>query len=664
MYFVFLSRFWPFQPIAEERAKRAQDKMSKKQQSSDEVETAYEMDEETENAFFDTVVDGNCNDEGLNQFTQLNLSRPLLRGVEAAGYVNPTPIQSKVIPLALAGRDICASAMTGSGKTAAFLLPVLQRLLYRPRDHPAIRVLIVTPTRELATQIHEVFLKLASYTDISCALILGGSRDVRAQEVILRQRPDLIVCTPGRMIDHLRNSPSITIDELDVLILDEVDRLLELGFQEEVEQLVKFCPEKRQTLLFSATMTARVDDLARLSLRKPIRVKTSGGVTSVAPRLIQEFVKLKDDGDREAILAALVVRNFHDRAIVFFETKKDAHRFYLLLKFLDVAAVELHGNLSQTLRSLALDKYRRREADVLVCTDVAARGLDLPGVQTVLNAEMPRQASTYVHRVGRTARAGCGGRAVTIVSDGRRKILKEIMKGEEHFTQSQSGDKKPSTPAAAVVSSSNRGMMLSRSVPASVIDSFREQIEALETSIAKAMEEEIVLRKLEEGENEATRAENLLKYADEIHARPARTWYQTESEKQALKEASRAKAKEESELARFGSQTRPADEGSQSHKPSESKSSSTAVSRDDSSILAKQARQDRFELDAKDAKKLLNHQHLSRKKRRRLEAMQDDDGDDEGGQAAENDESNSEHGKKGLFMHLMLLSVNFMHMDT
>lgn len=183
------------------------------------------MDEETEASYFDSVIEDQTGDRSQGtMFPELNLSRSLLRAIEACGYVNPTPIQAQVIPHALAGRDICASAVTGSGKTAAFALPFLERLLFRPRDISATRVLVVTPTRELASQIHSVIQKLSQFTDITCALISGGKKDIRSQEAALRNRPDIVICTPGRIIDHLRNSRSVTLDDLDVLVLDEVDR--------------------------------------------------------------------------------------------------------------------------------------------------------------------------------------------------------------------------------------------------------------------------------------------------------------------------------------------------------------------------------------------------------------------------------------------------------
>lgn len=234
------------------------------------------------------------------------------------------------------------------------------------------------------------------------------------------------ICTPGRMLDHLRNSPSVSLDELDVLVLDEADRLLDLGFQEEVEELVKYCPLSRQTMLFSATMTSRVEDLIRMSLKRPVRVRITGnnsdasgsGSISFAPRLVQEFIKVRsasgavvqgsadvpgssgvDQEVVESMLLALVCRSFGKQCIVFFEMKRNAHRFCALLALMNVKAAELHGDVTQAQRYLALEKFRTQQVDVLVATDVAARGLDIPGVQTVINAEMPRNLSIYVHRV-------------------------------------------------------------------------------------------------------------------------------------------------------------------------------------------------------------------------------------------------------------------------
>lgn len=558
--------------------------------SEDEDQDANQEAVEEEEAYFDQIVDetilSSNNDNSssdVSMFSELNLSRSLLRAVEACGYVNPTPVQHKVIPFALAGRDVCASAVTGSGKTAAFVLPFLERLLYRPREISATRVLVVTPTRELATQIYSVLLRLAQFTDVTCCLITGGKKDVKSQEAVLRNRPDVIVCTPGRVIDHLRNSYSVTLDDLDVLVLDEVDRLLDLGFQEELEEIVKYCPSSRQTMLFSATMTTGVNDLIKLSLQRPVRVKTQGDQTTVAPRLVQEFVRVRREEDRQAMLASLVCRNFNTRSIVFFETKKEAHDFYILMKTLDLKVCELHGNLTQPQRDMSLSQFTKGECEILIATDVAARGLDINGVQTVLNAEMPRSESVYVHRVGRTARAGRAGRAVTLVSDSRRRVLKAILKGD-----SQGGAQD-----GAVASG-----VLSRTIPAAIVSHYLRKIAAQRVAMDALQQEEALRSKSDIALREAERAENMLLHEEEIQNRPARTWYQTETQKQATREAFQANNAAVDEVVKLG----------------EAGASAAQQMRD-------MLRRDEF-LEAKE-RKTKNEHKLSRKKRRKLDAIRE-----------------------------------------
>lgn len=541
------------------------------------------MRQREERAFFEEVVSATQRDTSgagdnaqVAMFSQLGLSRPFLRAIEAMGYVQPTPIQEKVLPYALAGRDICASAATGSGKTAAFALPFLERLLYRPKDISTIRVLVITPTRELATQIHSVVTQLAQFTDITCALICGGKKDVRSQEATLRQGPDIVICTPGRMLDHLRNGRGVNVDDLDVLVLDEADRLLELGFQEELEEVVKYCPTSRQTLLFSATMTATVQDLIKLSLRRPVRVKTeanpsasqtgassssSAGATSgdaaskvavayTPERLVQEFVKLKHaagssaaQSEQEAILVSLLCHSGFraTKTIVFCELKRSVRRLTVLLNLVMAqeegvearsAAVALHGDLSQPERNHALEAFRHGQATILVATDVAARGLDIPGVQTVINAEMPRQLATYIHRIGRTARAGKAGRAITLVSDDRRKTLKEILKAE-------AGRRVSSDAGASTTAATN---ILSRKIASGVIQHYTKIVSDMETRLAEAMLEERAQQKLLAVEREAERAQNMLEYAEEIGSRPQRTWFRSAAQTQALRAQTKAKA--------------------------------------------------------------------------------------------------------------------------
>lgn len=326
-----------------------------------------------------------------------------------------------------------------------------------------------------------------------------------------------------------------------MLVLDEVDRLLELGFQDELEELLRYCPAGRQTMLFSATMTAKVEDLAKLSLRRPVRVKTGGGPTSVAPRLVQEFVKVRREDEREALVLALVCRSFAERTIVFCETKSEAHRLTALLRLMGVEAAELHGDVAQTERYLALQRFRDGLAAVLVATDVAARGLDIPLVRTVVNAEMPRSASTYIHRVGRTARAGCAGRSITLVSDGRRGVMKRVLKGD-----------------GAVLSES--GQVLSRTVHGSVLEEFTNKVSSLEEKLRQSLREERRDKEMDAAEREAERAENLLRFEEEISARPARTWHQSEGQKRAVKaatkEAALAETGVEKEVARVSVEER------------------------------------------------------------------------------------------------------------
>jgi ATP-dependent RNA helicase DDX27 len=392
--------------------------------SEDDEAAEYKPEDATPKPFFSTVDGVSFH---ADTFMELNLSRPLLRACETLGYKKPTPIQAACIPLALTGRDLCASAITGSGKTAAFALPTLERLLFRPKRVFATRVLILTPTRELAVQIHSMIQNLAQFTDIKCGLIVGGL-SVREQEVVLRSMPDIVVATPGRMIDHLRNSMSVDLDDLAVLILDEADRLLQTGFATEITELVRLCPKRRQTMLFSATMTEEVKELVKLSLNKPLRLSADPSARR-PPGLTEEVVRIRRtrEANQEAVLLSLCTRTFKSKVIIFSGTKQAAHRLKILFGLAGLKAAELHGNLTQAQRLDSLELFRKQEVDFLIATDVAARGLDIIGVQTVINYACPREIDSYVHRVGRTARAGREGYAVTFVTDSDRSLLKVIV---------------------------------------------------------------------------------------------------------------------------------------------------------------------------------------------------------------------------------------------
>ena len=286
-------------------------------------------------------------DSSLHSFQSMSLSRPILRGLASVGFSEPTPIQVKTIPVALLGKDVVGGAVTGSGKTAAFMIPILERLLYRPKKVPTSRVAILMPTRELAVQCFNVGKKLASFTDVTFCQLVGGF-SLREQESVLRSRPDIIIATPGRFIDHMRNSASFTVDSLEILVLDEADRMLEDGFADELNEILTTIPKSRQTMLFSATMTDSVDKLIRVGLNRPVRLMVDARKQTVGT-LIQEFVRLRPgrEDKRLAYLLHLCSTLYTDRVIIFFRQKKEAHRVRIIFGLCGFKAAELHGSMTQ-----------------------------------------------------------------------------------------------------------------------------------------------------------------------------------------------------------------------------------------------------------------------------------------------------------------------------
>ncbi|XP_044263320.1 probable ATP-dependent RNA helicase DDX27 [Tribolium madens] len=441
-------------------------------------------------------------------FYQMNLSRPLLKAIGEMKFVHPTPIQASTIPVALLGRDICGCAATGTGKTAAYMLPTLERLLYRPAGGtPVTRVLVLVPTRELGVQVYQVTRQLSQFTDIQIGLAVGGL-DLKAQETILRKNPDVVIATPGRLIDHLKGTPTFGLDSIEVLILDEADRMLDEYFAEQMKEIIKQCSRTRQTMLFSATMTEEVESLAAVSLVKPVRLFVDSN-REVAFGLRQEFLRIRKDreGDREAILAALVCRTFREHCMVFVQTKRQAHRLHILLGLLGLKVGELHGNLTQPQRLDALQKFKDKQVDILVATDVAARGLDIQGVQTVINFVMPVTVEHYIHRVGRTARAGRAGVSVSLAGEQERKIVKDVVKKAKNPVKS-------------------------RVIPPDILEKYKNKLEKLEPQIALILQEEYEERQLAKVENQVNKAERLLKG----EKNPARPWFQTKKQRGEEKE--------------------------------------------------------------------------------------------------------------------------------
>jgi ATP-dependent RNA helicase DDX27 len=504
----------------------------------DEPENQDQKEAEKKAAYFDTHK-STTTDE-IEVFAQLTLSRPFLRGVAAMGFTKPTPVQAAVIPVALAGRDICASAQTGSGKTAAFLLPVLERIYQRSSG--GIKCLILTPTRELAAQCLGMIVTIAQYSNLRASLVVGGAKNVQAQAAELRTGPDFVVATPGRLLDHITNSAGVTLEEVEFLILDECDRLLQLGFQEEVHEIVKACPTERQTLLFSATLNTKVDELVKLSLKRPVRFKISSKHQSdsaeveVAERLEQEFVRVRAGNEginREGMLLGLLTRTFSSRTIVFFDTKAAAHRLMILCGLCGIKCAELHGNLSQLQRLTALEEFRKGDVDILLATDLAARGLDIDRVHSVINFEMPSQVETYVHRIGRTARRGRAGKSCTLIGEGRRHLMKEVIKDAEEKIKRGS----------AKATNGTSGIIRSRTIPQGVVAHFVDKIKSLETHVEEVYQAEAIAKMDRIADMEAIKAQNMIEHADEIKSRPQREWFASNQTKQLTREAMSEKAR-------------------------------------------------------------------------------------------------------------------------
>ncbi len=360
------------------------------------------------------------------QFQDLKLIQPLLRAVRAEGYAQPTPIQEQAIPNILAGRDIVGCAQTGTGKTAAFALPIIQRLVetHPNRQNRAIRVLVLSPTRELASQIGDSFAAYGRHTSLKHTVIFGGvGQNPQVQAV--RRGVDILVATPGRLLD-LMNQGVIRLNTIEVFVLDEADRMLDMGFIHDVRRVIKALPTKRQTLLFSATMPEAIQDLANHILNKPVRVEVTPQATTVEK--IDQSVFFVAKNDKRALLEHILQDSVIRRVLVFTRTKHGANKLVKQLDRAQIQAEAIHGNKSQTARERALSNFKTGQTRVLVATDIAARGIDVDDVTHVINYDLPNEPESYVHRIGRTARAGASGIAFSFCDDEERKYLRDIEK--------------------------------------------------------------------------------------------------------------------------------------------------------------------------------------------------------------------------------------------
>ena len=358
------------------------------------------------------------------QFRDLGLNAPILRALEEQGYAKPSPIQEKAIPPALAGRDVLGCAQTGTGKTCAFATPILQRLEAQTGPRRPIRALILTPTRELAIQIGESFDAYGKYLKLRHTVIFGGVGQ-NPQVEALKKGVDILVATPGRLMD-LHNQGFVSLEELEIFVLDEADRMLDMGFIHDVRKILKWLPQKKQTLFFSATMPPEITDLVNSLLKNPVKVAVNPISSPV--EVIRQSVYLVDKGNKTNLLAHLMERKRVKNALVFTRTKHGANKVARDLAKAGISAAAIHGNKSQTARQQALADFKSGRVRCLVATDIAARGLDIEELSHVFNYNLPEVPETYVHRIGRTGRAGRGGEAIAFCDFGEKPLLRDIEK--------------------------------------------------------------------------------------------------------------------------------------------------------------------------------------------------------------------------------------------
>ena len=356
-------------------------------------------------------------------FSNMGLIEPLIRAVSNLGYTDPTPVQERSIPVILSGHDLLASAQTGTGKTASFVLPCLQKIT----ELPAVKknkahVLILTPTRELAAQIHENIIQLSQNLSIHSAVVFGGVK-INPQMMKLRSGVDILVATPGRLLD-LCNQNAVKLDETSIFILDEADRMLDMGFIHDIKRVIKLLPFKKQSLMFSATFSTEIRSLTQGLLNNPITVDVSPRNSSVT--MINQIVHPVDKRRKTALLSHLIHTNKWQQTLVFSRTKHGANKLVKNLAEAQIHSAAIHGNKSQAQRTKALTDFKSGKLQILIATDIAARGIDIDKLPCVVNFDLPQVAEDYVHRIGRTGRAGCTGYAVSLVSADEINQLQSI----------------------------------------------------------------------------------------------------------------------------------------------------------------------------------------------------------------------------------------------
>ena len=494
------------------------------------LEEEEEESEEDENPYFKDKFENALFAKGIS-FTNFNLSKLIIKALSELEYYTPTKVQEKVIPIALNGHDIFVNSETGSGKTACFLLPIVQRIILSRSskdnkknkndslNNPQViqnQALIIVPTRELALQCNEMLKKFLKYIDLNYIFLCGGLSVENQINQMKNKIPDIIITTPGRLLDLIYNNKNISLEHVNILVLDEADKLLELGFKDAIFEILELIKKNknRQTLLFSATLNPKLLDLGDHALNNPIKIKIaqSAILTNLSQSIVRlRFTNLEQNNyeKRMAYLISIIKQKKLNRTIIFFNTKQDCHKCLLFFKKFGLeSCAELHGNISQTERIKSLDDFQKGNVKFLLATDIAGRGIDIEKVKTVINFQMPLIGERYIHRVGRTARKGYVGEAITICDDKERLVLKKVFKKEK-------------------IEINVKPIKINND---EIKDIFKK-IMNFKDDIEEKLVDEKAEKQFEMAEKDIEKTMNIKLHQNEIKNRPKKIWYETTKEK-------------------------------------------------------------------------------------------------------------------------------------
>jgi ATP-dependent RNA helicase DDX27 len=485
-----------------------------------------EQDSEDENPYFKDKFENALFAKGIS-FTNFNLSKLIIKALSEMEYYTPTKVQEKVIPIALNGHDIFVNSETGSGKTACFLLPIVQRIIFsrnskenkkNKNENNIIQnqALIIVPTRELALQCNEMLTQFLKYIDLNFVFLCGGLSVENQLKQMKNKIPDIIITTPGRLLDLIYNNKNLSLEHVNILVLDEADKLLELGFKDAIFEILELIKKNknRQTLLFSATLNPKLLDLGEHALNNPIKIKIaqSAILTNLSQSIIRiKFANLEQNNyeKRMAYLLSIIKQKKLNRTIIFFNTKQDCHKCILYFsKFGLDSCVELHGDKSQTERIKSLEDFQKGNVKFLIATDIAGRGIDIEKVKCVINFQMPLIGERYIHRVGRTARKGYVGEAITICDDKERLLIKKIFKKEK-------------------VDIKVKPIKINNDE----IKDLYKKIIKIKDEIDNKIIDEKAEKQFEMAEKDIEKTMNIKLHQNEIKNRPKKIWYETTKEK-------------------------------------------------------------------------------------------------------------------------------------